>query len=57
MAENLLKLGSRVEDHQNGKNTLFWRDWWIGDFPFLVATTQQISDIDSFKLVKDLLEK
>ena len=55
MAADLLKSGSRIEV-QNGRNTLFWRDWWIGDFPLLDVATHKVSASDSFKLVKDYLK-
>ena len=42
---------------QNGDNTLFWRDRWIGVSPLQDVATQKINLVDSYKLVKDYWRK
>ena len=51
-AATTLTKGAKINVYDR-KDTLLWRDKWIGDSPLLERVTQQISMIDSFKRVKD----
>ena len=40
----------------NGRETLFWRDTWLGNTPLISVALREISMVGSFKGVSDYWE-